>query len=123
MQRLSARLVHNAKPGKYGDGNGLYLVVGDTGWRSWILRVQVKGRRREIGLGGVQTRPFNHASSVGDDVPIEEKSHLTLAEARELAVRLHNSAKAGRDPVEARRKARNVQQDLAPYHGPSRSAR
>lgn len=114
MQRLSARLVHSAKPGKYGDGNGLYLVVGDTGWRSWILRVQVKGRRREIGLGGVQTRPFNHASSVGDDVPIEEKSHLTLAEARELAVRLRNSAKAGRDPVEERRKARNVQQDLPP---------
>lgn len=114
VRQLTARYVQNAKPGKYGDGGGLYLVVGDTGWRSWILRVQVKGRRREIGLGGVQTHFLNHASIVGNDVPLEEKSHLTLSEARELAIRLRNAAKAGRDPVEERRKARNIEQDLPP---------
>lgn len=114
MRQLTARYVQNAKPGKHGDGNGLYLVVGDTGWRSWILRVQVKGRRREIGLGGVQAYGFNHTSTVGHDLPIEEKSHLTLSEARELAVRLRNAAKAGRDPVEERRKARNIETPLPP---------
>lgn len=114
MRQLSARFVQNAKPGKHGDGNGLYLVVGDTGCRSWVLRVQVKGRRREIGLGGVQTQLLDRLSIVGDDIPLEERSHLTLSEARELSVRLRNTAKAGRDPVEERRKARNIESELPP---------
>ena len=40
------------KPGRYPDGNGLYLVVTHTGAKRWILRTTVKGRRRDIGLGG-----------------------------------------------------------------------
>lgn len=114
MRQLTARYILNAKPGRYGDGNGLYLLVGDTGCRSWILRVQVKGKRRDIGLGGVQKQFFSHTSVVGNDIPLEERSHLTLAEAREMAARMRNVAKSGRCPVEARRKARNQSQDLPP---------
>lgn len=114
MRQLTARFILNAKPGRYGDGQGLYLLVGDTGCRSWILRVQVKGRRRDIGLGGAQTQFFNHASVIGDEVPLEERSHLTLAEAREMAARLRNVAKSGRDPVEARQRARNIDKHLPP---------
>lgn len=114
MPQLTARHVQYAKTGKYADGNGLYLYVGSTGWRSWVLRVQVKGRRREIGLGGVQTQSFNHVSAVGAEVPLEEKAHLTLAEAREICVRLRNVAKAGRDPVEERRRARRPELGLPP---------
>lgn len=46
-----ARLV---KPGLYAVGGvaGLSLQVMDTGARSWILRVMVGGKRRNIGLGG-----------------------------------------------------------------------
>ncbi len=41
------------KEGRYADGNGLYLVVDESGARRWILRTVVKGRRRDIGLGSV----------------------------------------------------------------------
>jgi hypothetical protein len=42
------------EPGRYGDGNGLYLVVEPTGAKRWMLRTVVQGRRRDIGLGGAQ---------------------------------------------------------------------
>ena len=39
------------KPGRHGDGNGLYLVVKPTGSKSWVLLYTWDGRRREMGLG------------------------------------------------------------------------
>lgn len=88
-------------------------MVGDTGWRSWILRVQFRRRRREIGLGAVQLRVFI-GGTIGKDLPIEEKKQLTLAEAREMAARLRNVARAGRDPILERRRARNLDAELPP---------
>lgn len=114
MGQLTARFVQNAKPGRHGDGHGLYLLVGETGCRSWMIRVQVKGKRRDLGLGGVQVQPFVHTSTIGTGIPLEEKSHLTLAEAREMAVRMRNVAKTGQDPVEARRKAKNPEEGIPP---------
>jgi integrase len=67
------------EPGRYGDGNGLYLVVEPTGAKRWMLRTVVQGRRRDIGLGGAQL--------------------VSLAEAREKALNLRKVARAGGDPV------------------------
>ena len=54
MGRLSALTVKSLKgPGRFSDGDGLYLVVGPTGRKSWICRVQKKGRRRDFGLAAV----------------------------------------------------------------------
>ena len=39
------------KPGRYGDGNGLYLLVGPSGTKSWIFRYKIDGRERAMGLG------------------------------------------------------------------------
>ena len=36
----------------YGDGNGLYLQVAKGGSKSWIQRIVINGKRRNIGLGG-----------------------------------------------------------------------
>jgi hypothetical protein len=41
------------KPGRYADGNGLYLVVDPSGAKRWLLRTVVHGRRRDMGLGGL----------------------------------------------------------------------
>lgn len=106
MAKLTAKTVLNAKAGRHADGGGLYLLVKPTGARSWLLRVQVDGRRRDIGLGSVETASLAMRSDIGDDLPLEEKSRLTLAEARELAARLRNAAKAGRDPAAERKKDR-----------------
>jgi len=107
MGELTDTQVRKAGPGRHGDGGGLYLIVKPTGARSWMLRVQVAGRRRDIGLGGYREAKIGQKSVIGDDVPLEQRSQLTLAEARELAVRLRNVAKAGRDPAAERRKDRS----------------
>jgi integrase len=48
---LSARKVETAKPGRHMDGRGLMLLVKASGARSWVLRYQIDGRRRDMGLG------------------------------------------------------------------------
>ena len=73
------------KPGKYGDGNGLYLIVDASGSKRWILRTVVQHRRRDIGLGGL--------------------SLVSLAEAREEAASMRKTARKGGDPLKERRKA------------------
>lgn len=41
------------KPGRYGDGDGLYLQVNVVGRASWILRYERAGRERAMGLGAL----------------------------------------------------------------------
>lgn len=82
--KLTALQVKNAKQGRYADGKGLYLLVSPTGGRSWVLRVQVDGKRRDYGLG-----PYPEVS---------------LSDAREKAAEWRKIAKAGHNPsYEARR--------------------
>ncbi len=82
MGKLTVKQVKNAKPGTHVDGLGLLLRVRESGARSWILRVQVDGQRRDIGLGS--------------------DADLTLAEAREKAAHLRKIARQGKDPIAAR---------------------
>ena len=88
-QRLTAVAVRRKKSGRYADGNGLYLIVDESGARRWILRTVVKGTRRDIGLGSVALVP--------------------LAEARDAAARLRRIARTGGDPLaDQRRQHRQV---------------
>ena len=48
---LTALKVKNAKPGRHVDGRGLCLLVKPSGARTWLLRMQKDGRRRDYGLG------------------------------------------------------------------------
>lgn len=81
-KRLSVPAVNAAGPGRHADGNGLYLEVEPSGSKRWTLRTVVRGRRRDIGLGGA--------------------SYVTLAEAREMARRLRKVAREGGDPIAER---------------------
>jgi integrase len=80
------RTVVNA--GRYGDGNGLYLIVDPSGAKRWVLRTVVTGKRRDIGLGGL--------------------SVVSLAEAREEAARLRKIARQHGDPLAERRKEQRL---------------
>ena len=52
---LTALKIRTLKePGRYGDGNGLYLIVDSSGAKRWILRTIVQGRRRDMGLGSAR---------------------------------------------------------------------
>jgi integrase len=75
-------------PGRYADGNGLYLVVEPTGAKRWMLRTVVQGRRRDIGLGGLTL--------------------VSLAEARDKALAYRKLARDGGDPLAERGKTKIV---------------
>lgn len=52
MGNLNPKQVDNLiEPGTYEDGDGLRLIVKPSGRKSWVLRFQLAGRRREMGLG------------------------------------------------------------------------
>ena len=86
MGKLSATGVRAAtRPGLLGDGDGLFLVVGKTGSKSWIVRVQKHGRRRDIGVGSA--------------------SKVPLSKARERARQIREWVEDGLDPVFEKRKA------------------
>jgi hypothetical protein len=88
--RLTAAQVKNLPPGKYhdGGGTGLLLRVDETGARLWIQRIMVRGKRREMGLGGYPT--------------------VTLAEAREAALENKRLAFRGGDPLAERRRVKTI---------------
>ncbi|WP_448187729.1 tyrosine-type recombinase/integrase [Azospirillum sp. sgz301742] len=80
MGKLTVMQVKSLKEaGRYSDGDGLMLDVGKSGSRSWIVRVQHEGKRRDIGLGS--------ARDVG------------LAQARTAAAAVREKVRAGLDPT------------------------
>ena len=85
---LSAAFVRTAPPGRHADGNGLYLFVQPTGTRSWIQRLVIRGRRRELGLGAAGL--------------------VSLADARELALVNRKLARSGGDPLADKRRVQGV---------------
>ena len=85
---LTALKVKNAKPGRHVDGRGLCLYVKESGARTWVLRMQHNGRRRDYGLGSALD--------------------VSLAEAREAATALRRQVRLGVDPVAERRRSRKV---------------
>lgn len=88
MPGLSDRFCRTVREdGRYGDGRGLYLIV-DGGGRRWMLRYQIAGRRREMGLG-----------------PYPE---IGLAAARKAAEDARSKAKSGVDPIDSRKAERKV---------------
>ena len=87
VQRLTA-------PGMHAVGGvaGLYLCVSPSGARSWIARVNVDGKRREMGLGSFPD--------------------VSLSIAREKARAARSDTTMGIDPVAHRKEARSARQAL-----------
>ena len=85
---LSAAFIRSAPPGRHADGNGLFLYVKPEGTRSWIQRLVIRGRRRELGLGAVAL--------------------VSLAEARDVALANRKLARSGGDPLADKRRAEGV---------------
>jgi integrase-like protein/Arm domain-containing DNA-binding protein len=85
--KLTARQVAAAKPGRHGDGAGLYLVVAPSGARKWIMRFTWAGKPNEMGLGGAA---------------------VSLAQARDKADAARKLVAAGVNPIEYRRTAKHL---------------
>ena len=53
MGKLTVKGIQTlTEPGRYGDGGTLFLCVAPGGSKSWVQRVTIDGKRRDIGLGG-----------------------------------------------------------------------
>ena len=101
MGNLSAaRIKALTKPGRHGDGDGLYLYIAAGGSKSWVQRITIDGRRRDLGLGSVrlvslaQARNRAHDNRVavanGRD-PLAEKRRGTTPTFREAAEAVHKA--------------------------------
>ena len=77
-------------PGFYRAGETLYLNVAPGGSKSWVQRLMIRGKRRNMGLGGY---------------PL-----VSLAEARDKAFQNRKLATVGRRP--AREKAKGQITDI-----------
>ena len=73
-----------AQPGRYCDGNGLYLHVEPSGSRHWVQRLVIHRKACALGLGSFSLVP--------------------LAEARERALANRRVARSGGDPRPAARR-------------------
>ena len=106
MGNLTVLRARNAGPGRHSDGAGLLLFVSSKNGRSWVLRAQIAGQRRDIGLGSFLAElPFDKAArQLREETPLFERPSLTLAEARLKAAHFRELLKAGRDPVSETRK-------------------
>ena len=86
MEKLTAAKTKSlSKPGRYGDGDGLYLRIAPGGSKQWVLRIVVSGKRRDVGLG-----PY---------------PAISLAQARHKAASYRVAVMDGRDPLAEKRKA------------------
>ena len=83
LGQLRAR---NLGPGKFPDGQGLWLVKRSRDAGKWILRLSIAGKRREMGLG------------CWPDV--------SIVEARERAAEARKALRFGLDPIAEREKVR-----------------
>lgn len=88
VNRLSALFVKSVTaPGRYADGNRLYLRVAPGGSKQWTIVFRRDGKWREMGLGGV------------NDIPLKR--------ARELADQHRQTIAEGGDPIAGRRAQRS----------------
>jgi integrase len=95
MAKLTALQVKAiSEPGRHGDGDGLYLNVAPSGSKSWVQRIVIAGRRRDIGLGPFPT--------------------VSLAQARGMAASNRAAVADGRNPLAEKREAKAAAQQGAP---------
>lgn len=86
LNKLTAKKIQSLTAGKYSDGGGLWLHKRADGGAQWFLRVQIHGRRREMGLGSL--------------------SEVSLKEARKSASEWRAVARMGKDPIKERQRLR-----------------
>ncbi len=89
MGKLTAVKVRSlTEPGRYADGDGLFLELNGKASGRWLLRIQANGKRRDIGLGSLKA--------------------VSLADAREAASIVRRKIALGIDPVAERKQERQT---------------
>jgi len=96
IEKLTADKVRRAcRPGRLGDGGGLYLQITPSGNKSWIFRYGRQGREHYMGLGPLHT--------------------VSLVEARHAAQQARKYLFQNIDPL-ARKRQRHGRASIRPEH-------
>lgn len=101
MKKITAAQCKSiTKPGLHRADDTLYLCVKPSGRRSWIQRVRIDGRQRDIGLGSfpvvslakAQQRAFDNRVKIAEGInPLADKRRLTMPSFEEAADHTHKS--------------------------------
>jgi integrase len=87
------------EPGRYGDGRGLYLQLGDGEAASWLFRYERGGRERWLGLGSLDWVPV---------APGAVRSRPNVHEMRAAAQKARDQLREGIDPIDEKKKVQNA---------------
>lgn len=93
------RVKKERKPGRYSDGEGLYLRVDDKGAKKWVFRYTMpgSGKPRETGFGN---------AGIGG---------VSLADARKAARIARERVRDGLDPIEVRKEERQPKSEIPTF--------
>jgi integrase len=117
------------EPGRYSVGDGLLLVVGASGAKSWLARIRdATSKRRDIGLGRypevslkeARERAAGYRKQVRDglDPVAEKKARQTTPTFKEAAERVHEERKAGfRNPKHSAQWITTLREYANPHFG------
>jgi Arm DNA-binding domain len=72
-------------PGKYPDGDGLYLIVAGPTSRNWSYRYWIKGKERWHGLGSLQDLSLKDARIKRDAARQEVRAGVDIVQTKRLA--------------------------------------
>lgn len=89
LTQLQAKIL---EAGKYSDGQGLWLCKSHPDAGKWVVRLQISGKRREMGLG--------------------RWHDVSITEARGRASDARREVRDGRDPIVQRQKERRFAKRL-----------
>ena len=102
MKFSATRVKALSEPGRHTDGDGLHLFISKSGGKSWVQRITIDGKRRDIGLGGYPTvslaqarkRSSDNRETVGNGRdPVAEKRRPATPTFREAAYAVHEANK------------------------------
>jgi integrase len=92
QHKLNPKSIDTLPPGTHGDGNNLYVVVKESGARTFALRYQWQGRPQKMGLGSTRD--------------------VSLKEARDKAIDANRLLAKGINPRDARDEARHAKESV-----------
>ena len=106
--RLTAKGIAAAKPGKHLDGDGLLFVKREDGGAQWVLRYTLYSRRHDMGLGAYPEVSLAEARRKADEARAKARNNIDPIkdrerERREMVQNLHILNDIAADAFESRK--------------------